>query len=219
MEVKYENKEICKECGGKCCKKCGCDYLPKDFEDLSTNGLLERITGGGDISIISTLNISILPNGKKVIDSILLLRERNINRPIVDLLSYKTSCASLTEQGCKYDFEHRPSGGKNLIPRENGKCYDPTSLNKVEVWLSYQKVLQRVVKRITGKTVEECLKEDVINLFMDFMLDNTSGVSDNELQEIVILIPHLIQAFPEEYQLANEMCKNSLTRTKIRKRP
>ena len=52
-----------------------------------------------------------------------------------------------------------------------------------------------------------------------FMLDNTSGVSDNELQEIVILIPHLIQAFPEEYQLANEMCKNSLTRTKIRKRP
>ncbi len=47
MEVKYENKEICKECGGKCCKKCGCDYLPKDFEDLSTNGLLERITGGG----------------------------------------------------------------------------------------------------------------------------------------------------------------------------
>ena len=143
--------------------------------------------GEGYISIVSTLNISILPNGKKVINPILLLRERNINRPIVDLLSYKTSCASLTEQGCKYDFEHRPSGGKILIPRENGKCYDPTSLNKVEVWLSYQKVLQRVVKRITGKNVEECLKEDVINLFMDFMLDNTSGVSDNELQEIVIL--------------------------------
>ena len=47
MEVKYENKEICKESGGKCCKKCGCDYLPKDFEDLSMNGLLERKWGRG----------------------------------------------------------------------------------------------------------------------------------------------------------------------------
>ena len=37
MQEILENKEICAECGGKCCKKCGCDYAPKDFENLSKN--------------------------------------------------------------------------------------------------------------------------------------------------------------------------------------
>ena len=29
--MEYENKEICKKCGGFCCKKSGCDYFVSDF--------------------------------------------------------------------------------------------------------------------------------------------------------------------------------------------
>ena len=33
-DPKYENKEICKQCGGYCCKKSGCDYFVSDFESM-----------------------------------------------------------------------------------------------------------------------------------------------------------------------------------------
>lgn len=42
METKNENFEICKKSGGYCCKKCGCDFIPKDFEELTTNYLLKN---------------------------------------------------------------------------------------------------------------------------------------------------------------------------------
>ena len=32
---KYENLEICKECGGYCCKKSGCDYFVSDLESMN----------------------------------------------------------------------------------------------------------------------------------------------------------------------------------------
>lgn len=182
MDIQYENKELCKQCGGKCCKKCGCDYLPKDFSDLSTNGLVEKILEG-NISIVSILTINKFPNGGETITPILLLRERNINRSSIDLLSLKTTCASLNENGCKYDLERRPSGGKMLIPMENNKCYNENPNLKIQEWLSYQKILERVVKRITGKSVDECLKEDVKNLFIDCLNQNYEGVSKIELEE------------------------------------
>lgn len=211
MDIQYENKELCKQCGGKCCKKCGCDYLPKDFSDLSTNGLVEKILEGS-ISIVSALNINKLPNGGETITPILLLRERNINRSSVDLLSLKTTCASLNENGCKYDLEHRPSGGKMLIPMENNKCYNENPNLKIQEWLRYQKILERVVKRITGKSVDECLKEDVKNLFIDCLNQNYEGVSKIELEEIATLLPHLVLIYPEEYKDALESCKHYLKR-------
>lgn len=40
---KQENKDICRCCGGKCCKKSGCDYAPKDFESLKINDLYNKL--------------------------------------------------------------------------------------------------------------------------------------------------------------------------------
>ena len=34
QENKLEDYDICRECGGKCCIKCGCDYSALDFDDL-----------------------------------------------------------------------------------------------------------------------------------------------------------------------------------------
>lgn len=66
---KNEDLSICKECGGYCCKKSGCDYWVDDLKDKSYKGIL-------------------------------------------DLLSMKTTCSNLTETGCSFSYEERPSGGK-----------------------------------------------------------------------------------------------------------
>jgi len=100
----------------------------------------------------------------------LYLRARNINRPIVDLLSLKTTCSQLGPTGCNYSLEDRPSGGVNLIPKENNDCYRLIDQLKImEFWDYYQKVLSRLVKRITGLSVEENLKKDIENLLYDFV--------------------------------------------------
>lgn len=36
MEM-FENKEICKNCGGKCCIKSGCDYFVNDLAYIFTD--------------------------------------------------------------------------------------------------------------------------------------------------------------------------------------
>ena len=41
--MNYENKELCKKCGGICCKKSGCDYFVSDFKTINKQSLLEII--------------------------------------------------------------------------------------------------------------------------------------------------------------------------------
>ena len=40
---KNVNTEICAECGGKCCKRCGCHFSPDDFQEISFNFLKKEI--------------------------------------------------------------------------------------------------------------------------------------------------------------------------------
>ena len=40
MEIN-ENTEVCKNCGGRCCKKSGCDYWPSDLPDKTYKGILK----------------------------------------------------------------------------------------------------------------------------------------------------------------------------------
>lgn len=96
---KNENLDICRQCGGRCCKKSGCDYSAKDFTDLSFKSLCE-ILSEGKISIVAFIKFKILHNGKNIADPFLYLRARNENRDIVDLVSMKTRCSQLGDDGC-----------------------------------------------------------------------------------------------------------------------
>lgn len=80
------------------------------------------------------------------------------------MLSIKTPCSLLTENGCPYDLEHRPSGGVNLIPGNSKyECFPKEDVKKlIEGWQSYQKPLYKVVKILTGKEVEEQI--DILGL-------------------------------------------------------
>lgn len=46
----YVDKEMCKKCGGVCCKQNGCIYLPRDFKNMNINYLIQELEKG-NISI------------------------------------------------------------------------------------------------------------------------------------------------------------------------
>ena len=59
---KYEDLEICKKCGGYCCKKSGCDYFVSDLESMKLE-YLENLLDSGRVSIIATFNFRRLITG------------------------------------------------------------------------------------------------------------------------------------------------------------
>ena len=201
---KYEDKDICSRCGGFCCKKSGCDYSTDNFTGLSINALQEKLAEG-NMSIVAMLNFHELSNGKLTVSPFLYLRARNKDRDVVDLLSLKKTCSMLTDTGCSYSLEDRPKGGVNLLPRDPKPCVpdvDPYEI--VKGWERYQKVLQRLVKRITGMSVDAKLREDVINLYVDILEENFDGVSPIEIEDIRGMIFSLIKVYPEELRIAQK---------------
>ena len=199
---KIEDINVCKQCGGRCCKKCGCDYSALDFEDLSYNAICELLSKG-KVSIVSMVSFNKLSNGKTLANLFLYLRARNVDRDVIDLISVKTRCSQLTDSGCSYTYDDRPSGGKNLVPVPNGKCYPADDQFKlVETWAPYQNVLRKVVKRYTGKSVENKAREDAENLFYQIFSDDINDVMPEELADLKIFVPFLQKAYPEEVKKA-----------------
>ncbi len=156
MKSYFENKEICKKCGGRCCKRSGCGYLPTDFEKLSFDYLKEQLDKG-EISIVAVF-YGYKTDNEILIKPILHLRVRNVNRPIVDLLSKKTRCSMLSENGCKYSLDNRPTGGVLLIANEDG-CYNllPEEVS-IREWKKHQEVLKDLVTHYTSNSLEEELE-------------------------------------------------------------
>ena len=201
--MKLENKELCRQCGGFCCKKSGCDYFVDDFDDLSYNGLLKALADG-NISVVALLKFSKLKTGKLTFTPLLYLRARNEGRDIIDLVSIKKTCSLLREDGCSYDLANRPSGGVNLIPAGNKyKCFPKEdALSAILKWESYQKVLSRIVKRYTGLSVDEKIREDVYNLFTEFFDGELEKVPIEEKYDVLGMMQSLLLIFPKEVEKA-----------------
>ena len=190
--------------------KSGCDYSAKDFKDCSYNTLIKELAKG-NISIVSFIKFK---EGRDY-ESFLYLRARNMNRDIVDLISMKSKCSMLGDNGCIYDYKHRPEGGKNLIPRKDidSPCIpdrDPKDI--VMSWKPYQKVLKRIVLEYTGMSVEKKIRVDVENLFYDVHAGNFDYVSQSEREDLKDFILALAGTFPEEYKSAKERYDNRYSR-------
>lgn len=203
---KNEDLDICRECGGICCIKCGCDYGAGDFIDKSYKSLLESLSLG-DKSIVAMIDFKTLGKDKIVAEPILYIRARNINRDIVDLVSMKTRCSQLGENGCNYDYDYRPLGGRNLCPSkpEDGPCRPVISpLYILNTWKPYQTQLRKIVKYYTGMSVEKKIREDVENLFYDVLMKDFNGISPLEIEDLRGFVPILARAFPNEFNNARE---------------
>lgn len=187
METKFINEEMCAECKGACCKKGGCQYSTTDFDNLKFEYLLQKLNEGY-ISIVAALDPRTV-NGRKIVNTHLYVKSRNEGRPIIDLYSLRTRCSALTDTGCKYDIDSRPSGGINLVPAkdENGRCCYPETdpMEYIKMWEPHQKVLRRLVKHFTGKSVEYQLREDIYNVFNDLFYQRFEGVSLEEIHNVL----------------------------------
>lgn len=196
---KIEDKNLCKTCGGVCCKKSGCDYYVEDFEDLSMNGISKALENG-NISVVAALDFKRIKGGKLIVVPLLYLRARNTEREVIDLLSMKTKCSMLTETGCAYDINKRPSGGAKFIPMGKvGECYfKENPMDEILKWNQYQNTLNRIVKRYTGKSTDAVLREDVKRLIVNIMKEEYKGISKLEIEDVKNMLPLLIEAYPLE---------------------
>ena len=77
-------------------------------------------------------------------------------------------------------------------------------LKEVLKWRSYQNVLRGLVEKFTGMDVFSKLKEDVENLFYDYLTDNNKDVAIEEKKDILGMLPLLKEVYPESYESALE---------------
>lgn len=90
MKEVYESKDICKKCGGNCCKSMGCHFSPEDIKGEVTYDKLKLLLDTGNVSIDwyegnpfieeQSYFTSFFGNFMKVY----YLRIRNVDAPIVD---------------------------------------------------------------------------------------------------------------------------------------
>ncbi len=147
-----QNAELCAQCGGKCCKRCGCAFSPDDFEDLSFEALKTEIEKG-------YITIEVVDGDQFYIAGfVLMLRVRNVGGLVYENRLYnrpRGQCILLTEHGCKLDWDHRPSGGKLLIPGEGGNCQSRYSTERaLREWEKHQGVLIRLSHYFDEKEIE-----------------------------------------------------------------
>lgn len=80
--------------------------------------------------------------------------------------------------------------------------------------MPYQKMLHRIVKRRTGRSVYEQISLDVENVLTDIANCNFDGVSKIEINEIKSMLPTLIKIYPEEAKRA--ISKKQTNQVKIK---
>ncbi len=155
--MKYINYEMCKKCGGVCCKENGCIYLPTDFDSMEIHSLIDLINKG-NISISG----QIYPIDDKAWSYLPFLRARNKNANIVDLITLGGPCKLLTENGCKLDAKERPALGLLVTPtRIGGPCQKLYEIEDAFKWLEYSKTLEILIRYYTKNKMSEQLKQEL----------------------------------------------------------
>ena len=164
LEKNYDlanvNRTACKECGGICCKQCGCHFSPDDFTEITYESLKKELEKG--YISIDYVDESYLHK----LSGIYILRIRNKNSPIVDT-SHNGQCILWDEEkGCPFPDRKRPTGGRLLIPDDEikkiGFLYKKTCNQKYPIqdccyeWEPHQKVLKKLVRHFRNEYVE-CL--------------------------------------------------------------
>jgi Fe-S-cluster containining protein len=135
-KFEIEIPQICKTCGGKCCKTFSGPATPRDF-------------GQSKEEIRKNL-YKALKSSRWTIDWISQENELYFVRPTVKGFEgsvfdhrYSGECTFLTETGCELTFKERPESCRMLIPKSNEKC-DPqgyTRMYVAKLWQEYLDVL------------------------------------------------------------------------------
>ena len=181
---KNTNYEMCKACGGHCCKQVGCGYMPDDFKSMKFDKI-KTIISRGNISISG--EPLIIPSIIPVWSYVLFLRARNVNAPIVDLIVSNGPCKLLTENGCSLNEEDRPSLGLALKPTNiGGPCNMQEDIKPSLAWLKYNKVLTELVYYYEKKDVLTIIKEQIRSAYNKALKKQKSNILLTDADEYAL---------------------------------
>lgn len=135
----YVNSFLCSKCHGRCCQTSGCFFMPEDFDDLSC---IEEVIRKNTWIVIAKIK----PYGRE--EDVLYLKVRNKESGQIEKPGTKGPCILLSKTGCPLDFQHRPSGGRLLIPDDDSCYYDFPLRNVYEAWAPYQQELKSLWEKL-----------------------------------------------------------------------
>lgn len=179
---KYINYEMCKKCGGACCKQNGCVYLPKDFKSFEPSEIIKELDKG-KISI-SGQPVNFYNNKWTYIP---YLRARNKGAEIVDLITYGGPCINLTDSGCDLSEDKRPSCGLLVKPTKIG---GPCKRMKEDVgmqWLEYSEVLESLIKFYTNKNMIDVIASQISEKIVEIKKKENNNIPLSEMEKLNIL--------------------------------
>lgn len=160
-ETRYSNLEMCRKCGGWCCKRVPCALTPKQIVSLGysiTEESLEELIKTGNYSIIRIY-------GTVYFDARYIIRHRmwgcGIATQSDDFTIYHgvpagknpRECVMLTDKGCSLSFEHRGAEARSMIPdlsytndgHINHRCHGFIGTDEMTiVWDPYHSILRKL---------------------------------------------------------------------------
>lgn len=144
------NTDICKSCGGCCCKTYPCAYFPSDFKKI-TEDIIGDLIDNQNAVIDYADETSLLGIARF---SFLILRARgklDFNGAFAGVNTRHNNrnvCVNLQPDGCSLDAVDRPGEGLFFIP-DKKRCFLPLEYAKKEKeWYQnpvYQDILYNVI--------------------------------------------------------------------------
>lgn len=168
----FQNKRLCKKCKGKCCSYSPCILESSDMDMSSPESIVKDIKDK-KLSMIPVINEDFYFTNEFFTFPYLYVRGASRYSKPVDLYSMNGPCVHLTEKGCDFSYEDRPSGGKLLIPEKDHKCHyehDLVTFNLVVSFLPFQDDLREAASIMTGTSVID-EAESLFKSFSDRIYD------------------------------------------------
>jgi Fe-S-cluster containining protein len=147
-----ENKELCKKCGGKCCKDMSGMYAPSDFKEVTIESMIKSLnTGIYSLDWWEGDPRTNIPEEDKLHQTY-FIRPRHLRASIIDP-SWGGICIHLHIDGCNLQYKDRPSNCRDLIPNiDSSKCHMiKTKANRVIEWIPYQDILSECYSEFIDK--------------------------------------------------------------------
>jgi len=195
MDQGYKSAEICKDCGGACCRAMGCSLAPEDMwreleawqtgreEGREPEG--ENHTGQGVKTDLRQLE-EWLRQSDCAIDSFtgeaglcyyIRMRHKCFTFIGVDAMG---ECVALTDQGCGLPYARRPQGGRYLEGRQDRHCLQHYTREQMEMdWMPYQRQLREIWDKWHDCLEREGVFERCEEAYMRYQKERKSLQSGN----------------------------------------
>ena len=167
MKKNYLNVALCKECGGKCCKRMPGIAFPVDFKKPLSKSLLKAFRSGkwaidwyeGD------------PTNDDKLCQVYFVRPKIKGTKELFDPAWSGECIFLTEDGCVLEPSERPKGCRLLEPIALDHCILHAGKKKdaAIAWLPYQDTILKAAKKLDmGR--EDAAVHDTRTSFLDVLL-------------------------------------------------